>query len=112
MMTEINYKSELSHGLEAQGDWRRELAEKHPEDETRNLDAAKLFESLAGQAQAGDIDPQIMARYIELVYGDDIDGTVCSEVASEINREIGFGFHPETIDGYLTEMISRLEARL
>lgn len=105
----INFKSELAQGLERQAEWRRDQMERHPEDAQRNLDAAKLFDGLAAQVDAGDIDPAIMRRFVEFVFEAE-DGITASEITGEFNREIGFGCEPANIDAYLSELISRLEA--
>lgn len=109
MTTEINYATQFGEELERAAEWRRDVAERNPEDAQRNLDAARCFDRMASEIDSND---DVFQRCMELVYGDEIDGTIVSETTSALNHEVGFGFEPTNLDAYLRELVSRLEAQL
>jgi hypothetical protein len=92
----------IAHALEKKAAWRREKAERHPED-VRNLNAAEMHESLA--AQAGDIDPGLLARLTAL----QDEGAEIDERADLIMTDIGFHRHYTKIDDLIRDIVDLKE---
>lgn len=94
-MTDV---SGIAYSLGGKAAWRREKAERYPED-VRNLEAAEMLESLA--AQVNDIDPELLERFASLQDGDsDVD-----EIADEVMTDIGFRRRYVKIDDMIRDII-------
>lgn len=88
----------IAYSLERKAVWRREKAERYPED-VRNLEAAEMLESLA--AQVNDIDPELLERFVSL----DGENSNIEESASEVMTDIGFRRHYVKIDDMVRDII-------
>jgi hypothetical protein len=79
-------QQDLRDVFEGQARWRREKAKEFPDD-ARNLEAAAIFDRLAGTADA--VSDDYLTAFYEL--GDDVpDGLRESESFSEFLRNVGF----------------------
>jgi hypothetical protein len=90
----------LKHGFLTTADWRRDEALRHLTDE-RHMDAMQLLLGLAGTVDQ--IEPSLLSAYAELW-----EGPVESEVHSELLREVGFTFWPDTAAEFVSRFISKL----
>ena len=92
--------SGIALALEKKAAWRREKADRHPED-VRNLRAAEMLESLAAQAEAGDIDTELLDRLTDLQNESD----EADDRANELMTAIGFGVSYEKIDDLVRDVV-------
>jgi len=79
-------------------EWRRRKADEFPAD-TRNAASADMLERLAGTA--GQVDPGLLRAYTELLE-DLTDG----EKHSDLLREIGFGWEPESASEFVSRFVA------
>ncbi|RUX48855.1 hypothetical protein EOA33_14345 [Mesorhizobium sp. M4A.F.Ca.ET.050.02.1.1] len=91
----------IAHALEKKASWRREKAQRHPED-VRNIEAAEMLESLAAQAEAGDIDPELSDRLTAMQN----EGDEADERANELMTAIGFSQRYEKIDHLIRDIVT------
>jgi hypothetical protein len=80
-------KRELQEDFEAQAEWRREKAAEYPDD-TRNLEAAVIWDRLAATVQ--DIPAEVIDAFNEL-----FEDLPDSEQWSQMQRDVGFHAFPE-----------------
>ncbi len=93
-----------------QAEWREGKAVEFPDDAARNLEAAKTFRNLAEMLSSGyAIRGDIVTRINQIA--DDDDRALAFTLAqSEVDREVGFHFYPETPDDLLEAVLTRAGA--
>ena len=94
--------SALAYALTKKAEWRREKAERHPED-VRNLRAAETLESLADQVK--DLDPELAQRLDALVDDESGKGEEVAEFFEEVITAIGFRHEVTTIDELVQDVL-------
>lgn len=87
--------------LERNAELKREQAVEH-RDDVRHGKAAQIMDGLAAQFAAGDVDPELWAKYEALEPGGDEIGAVMGM--------IGFDRFPNTADQFLAILIEETEA--
>lgn len=91
--------SDLKEEFERQAEWRREKAAKHPDD-TRNLDAANLFDRLASSTSS--CPPEVVDAAWEL-----LEDAPDSETWLEMMKEVGFHYWPSSAEEFCRDFIAR-----
>jgi len=86
-------RQELQEEFERQAEWRRMMAGEHPDDNTRNIEAAEIFDRLA--ATIGDIKSYQLDAL--LVFDDTSD----VEFWNKMLRRVGFSLWPETAEEFV-----------
>jgi hypothetical protein len=88
-------KRTLHEEFEMQAEWRRGIAEKYPGD-SRNLEAAKIFDRLAATAHL--VPEDVVEAYWELFedFGE-------AETHSERLRLVGFHYFPEDAEAFVRD---------
>ncbi len=98
-MSELEFQREfLRLELEGTSYWRSQKAAEHPDDE-RNLEAVTALDRLAESVK--DINPFILRAYSEFF---EDRGDV--ELHSEMMRQIGFSYSPETAEEFCKNFIA------
>lgn len=100
---------DLADDWRDQAQWRHEKSHEFPDDD-RNQDAVKIWELLAQAAKSGEISPDVLNAYCGL-WDEDGDNTAFVETQSQVYREVGFHFFPDTPNELLDEIVSRLRPR-
>jgi hypothetical protein len=94
----------LADDFERTAEWRREKAQQFLDDESRNLEAAHLFETLA--RQIGDLRGSDSESQLEQAI-DQVDPYDRAEKTSELLREVGFHWL-----GNASQFVGELKRRL
>jgi hypothetical protein len=97
---EIDPRDELKEEFERQAEWRRQKASEYPDD-SRNLEAAQLFDKLA--ATVNDVDLAVLRAWREL-----FEDLPDSEEYNEMMRQVGFHIFPETADEFVRRFIASI----
>lgn len=84
--------------LSSTAEWRRAESIQYPHDR-RNVEAAEILDRLARTVKQ--VDPTILAAYAEL-----LNDLKDSEQKSELLREIGFHWWPQTATEFVSRFIS------
>lgn len=92
----------LKEEFEGQAEWRRIKADEYPDD-TRNLEAAELFDKLAGTADA--IPQAMLHAYAALDAWKD-----CPDLWGEHLRAVGFHDFPENATTFLADYIEAVKS--
>jgi hypothetical protein len=92
--------SELKETFEMQAEWRRQKAAEYPDD-SRNTEAAKIFDRLAATVE--NVPPDVLAAYEELF--DDLPDV---EVHQEMLRQVGFYTSYDNAEDFVREFISKV----
>lgn len=93
---------DLTEEFTRQAEWRREKAQQYPDD-TRNAEAAELFDRLA--SSSAKCPPEITEAAWEL-FDDIIDG----EMWHQMLKEVGFWYFPSTAEEFCRDFISKQTA--
>lgn len=94
--------------FESTAQWRREKATEFPQDAARHLAAATELDSLAAQFEAGDVNPELVARYEAL--GGSEQAHRVTEIEGELMRQIGFGRYFEKADDFIRTILDEVRA--
>jgi len=95
--------------LDRQAEWRQIKAAQHPDDR-RNVDAVALLNKLADQAGRSAFRPDLLDRYSKLA-GSTRTSLQASEEESQLLRDVGFHFFPDSVNEFLEELIERIGRR-
>lgn len=95
-------RDELKEEFEGHAEWRRAKAEEYPSD-TRNLEAAAIFEKLAASAIA--IPHDLIEAYATLWDESSRDPLLLSELWSEHLRSVGFHSFPDNATECVADFI-------
>jgi len=92
----------IGHDIEATVYWRRECAERYPENDG-NLRAAELLEKFFGEIDSFENSP--IHRRLEMYLAEPEQFTL---VVNSVLRSVGFGFRPDSCETLLKHLIDCL----
>jgi hypothetical protein len=92
----------IGHDIEATAHWRRECAERYP-DNDRNSRAADLLEGFAGEIES--FENSLLHRRLETYLTDPEEFTL---VVNWVLRSVGFSFRPDSCEDLLNHLIDCL----
>ena len=91
---------ELRDDFKEQAEWRREKAERYPDDK-RHLEAAAIFDRLAATVDA--IPQDVFRTFSEFGVN---DGLLDVERWTQMLCDVGFGSSPETAEDFVRSFIA------
>jgi len=92
----------IGHDIETTAYWRRECAERYPEDD-KSSKAADLLERFAGEIE--DFENSLLHRRLEIFLTDPEEFTL---VVNWVLRSVGFNFRPGSCEALLNHLIKCL----
>ena len=95
------YEFDLVEEFQAKADWRRRVAEEHPNDE-RNPEAARCFDDLV--KTVSDCPEQVKSDFFNVFSSSD-DPTAPGDDWAELLRQVGFGYYPANTEELLRYFI-------
>lgn len=95
----------LANTMRNSADWRRGMAQRHPEDADRNLHASTLLDRLADEVETI-TDLELAQSYADACGEDDL--VQLSEVEQEEIRLVGFSSEPESGRAFVAGILARM----